>query len=371
MKKTLRKRKNPSLAGDGSYLLRTARTLEASRPDVAAMTAAAEEAAQRLASGGRLWATGPRPLVCEIMSRAGGFMMLRQLAKTPAKPGDVVLHFPEPKASLPRQADKAFVITLGGSSGPGHGFAHRAEAGDVSPTLATVILSWLFTGELIAALTRLGKMPVLYQSIGMYDGFPRIHRYKSGEIAFHGDKRVPPAAAGVLGRRYIDAVTGMLRRVEKEERRNLDRAGAWAREARAAGKRLFMYSMGHLFPDEIGETAIGRVFRSAVWHAGFIHFAKPDHVYRSGDLAVHIGYQHPPDELLQRARPAGARVVYVSLRADRDSARDPGVIRIDPMWDWPDACVPIEGYDVPALPASAVVNAAIAWEIYRLQALRG
>jgi len=81
---------------------------------------------------------------------------------------------------------------------------------------------------------------------------------------------------------------------------------------------------------------------------------------------VHICYQHPTDALLRKARPAGARVVYVSLYADRDFTKDDGVIWIDPMWNWSDACVPLEGYDIPLLPASGIVNGAIAWEIHRL-----
>ena len=38
------------------------------------------------------------------------------------------------------------------------------------------------------------------------------------------------------------------------------------------------------------------------------------------------------------------------------------------MLDWPDACVPVPGYDIPVLPACGIVNAAIAREIHRLGA---
>jgi hypothetical protein len=38
------------------------------------------------------------------------------------------------------------------------------------------------------------------------------------------------------------------------------------------------------------------------------------------------------------------------------------------MWPWADAVVPLEGYDVPILPASGIVNAAVAWDIYRVTA---
>ena len=49
---------------------------------------------------------------------------------------------------------------------------------------------------------------------------------------------------------------------------------------------------------------------------------------------------------------------------DRDFTQDPNVIWIDPMWNWADGCVPIENYEVPILPASGIVNSAIAWDIY-------
>ena len=56
----------------------------------------------------------------------------------------------------------------------------------------------------------------------------------------------------------------------------------------------------------------------------------------------------------------------MSVRPDRDFTCDKSVIWIDPMWDWEDACVPLDGYDVGLLAASGVINGSIAWEIYRL-----
>ena len=70
--------------------------------------------------------------------------------------------------------------------------------------------------------------------------------------------------------------------------------------------------------------------------------------------------------MLERGRRAGAKVVYVDVLQHRDYTKDRGVIWIDPMWPWTDACVPIENYDVPALASSGIVNGAIAWEIYRV-----
>jgi len=352
-----------------SYLLRVDRTLELCRHDVAAMADPAGQAAARLASGGSFWAGGQRSWVSELCGRAGGLMMIRSLGDRPPGASDVVLFAPETGAGLPTALIEsgALIVVFGSCPAEaGPCFASHAEEGGISPTLANAIPAWVFAGEVVAALTRLGKMPVMYESIGAYGGNARMRQYENGAIAFHDDRDVPPVAAGVLGNRFLDRVGAMLRRVEREERADLDRAGAWAREAQVQGKGLVMYSMGHLFPDEVGKTAIGRLFRSAVWNAGFPHHAKPDDTYAAGDLIVSIGYQHPPDVLLRRARPAGARVVYATVRSDRDYMRDPGVIWIDPMWDWPDGCVELEGYDIPILPASGILNGAIAWELYRL-----
>ena len=348
-----------------SYLLRVTKTLEAIRTDLPAMRTLADQAAGRLANGGKLWVMGPPSLVGEFCGRAGGLMMIRALGDNTPGPRDLVLAFADRNGSIPVLPilDGPLVISFSDKpSAPGAPClrSHATETG-VSPTLAEAACGWVFTGELIAALTRLGRMPVIYESIGAYGGQSRIMQYKNGEIAWHEDHKVSKIEPGVLGGRYIDTICAMLKRVEKEGRKDLRRAASWAREAR----RRYMLSMGHIFPDEISKTEIGKLFTSATWNAGF-RTPRLEIACAKGDLIVHVGYQHPPDDLLRLARKCGARVVYVSLRSDRDFTRDKSVIWIDPMWDWPDACVPLEGYDIPILPASGVINASIAWEIYRL-----
>jgi len=352
-----------------SHLESTARAVDMAHADIGTMVPVAERTAKLLTEGGRLYAAGQPSLVSEITGRAGGMMMIKPLGTATPAEGDVVLYTPELGVELPEvlRDTKALVVAFGAPV-TGHDwpvFLNHAHETGLSPTFANAIPAWMFTGELVAALTRLGKMPTMYETIGAYGGYARIAKYKSGEIAYHDDCTVPPCAPGVLAGRYADTVIAMLHRIEKEERAQLDKAGTWVREAKKSGKQLFMYSMGHLFPDEVGKTDIGKLFQSAGWNAGF-RVPHPEDNYHEGDLAVHLCYQHPTDALLRKARPADARVVYVSLYADRDFTKDDGVIWIDPMWNWADACVPLEGYDIPVLPASGVVNGAIAWEIYRL-----
>jgi len=349
----------------GSYLTRVEQAMELVRADLPAMAPLVESAADQLAGGGKYWATGQPPLISEFSGRAGGFMMLRDGRDKEIAPADLVMHFEG--LGYPAPKTPALLIVFGdGAAGPNRVRNHASEAG-ISDSLANAVTGWLFTGELIAALTRRGKMPVIYESIGAYGGNARMQQYKNGEIAWHDDSRkVPPCDAGVIGNQYADTIIAMLRRINSQERSRIEQAGAWIRQARQAQvKSLFMYSMGHLFPDEVEKTLIGSVFRSAVWNAGF-RVPHPEDTYAEGEVAVHIGYQHPPRDLLERATAVGAKVVYVSVMPDRNYTAHKDAIWIDPMWDWPDACVPLPGYDVPLLAASGVVNGAIAWELYRL-----
>ena len=354
-----------------SYLLRMENALEQARTDLPAMQSAADDAAGQLVAGGQLYAGGQPSVISEISGRAGGLMMIHALgANKELGEKDVVLYFESDKHPLPetlRQSTACLIVSSAHSTQPaGHFFSNHAASSGISPALANAVYGWLFTGELVAALTRLDKMPVMYESIGIYDGFARIQQFGGGEIAYHDPHDVPPIAAGVLANRYIDAMKAMLHRVELSQGAQLEQTARWAADAKRSGKQTIMYSMGHLFPSEINDTEISTIFGSAAWNAGFRQFTIPEAVFGEGDVLVHIGYQHPPDRLLARAVPAGACVSYVSVHSNRDYTDNPNVIWIDPMWPWVDACVAVEGYDIPILASSGLINGAIAWEIFRL-----
>lgn len=353
-----------------SVLLRTRAALAATRGDLHEIAASAEAAAERLAGGGALYAAGDAAWISELSGRAGGMMLVQGLGGNTAGPGDVVLLFDNGAGPAPADlaASGALVVAFA-ESAPADTAQHvqlQGSACAISPRLSAAIAGWVYTGELVAALTRRGKMPVMFASIGIYGGYPRIYEYQKRGVFWHEKHDVPPVEAGVFGGAYIDAVTAILERVEAEQRPLLEQAAEWSAQAGRDGRQLVMFSMGHLFPAEVGETEIGRTFESAVWNSGFFNWTPPAREYHQGDVLIHIGYQHPPYRLLEQARPHGARVVYVDLYRHRDYADDPDVLWIDPMWPWVDAVVAVPNYDIPILPPSGVLNAAIAWEIFRL-----
>lgn len=358
-----------------SYLARTASLLERVNADVPAMVAAAQPAADRLVRGGRLWAAGDPAFISELTGRAGGLMMIAGLGDAAPAPGDVVLYGPAPGAITPESiaTSGAYVVAFADVpiAGASKTFDSYAEESHVSPTLAAIAPAWAFCGALVGACLERGKMPVTFETIGLPGGYPRIQQYQAQGIHFLD--RVPAEGERFrdLGTQFCAKTIAILRRVESEERKKLERAGAWARETRSSGKTVYMYSMGHFVPAEIARSEMGKAFKTAEWYSGFTAMKKPEDPLNTGDLVFHIGYQHPPADLLARAKAAGARVLYVDLYEHRDYRNDPNVIWVDPMWPWDDAVVEVPGYDIPLLPPSGIVNSAIAWEIWRLTQLNG
>ncbi|GMV93773.1 MAG: hypothetical protein AMXMBFR82_35510 [Candidatus Hydrogenedentota bacterium] len=353
-----------------SYLERTANAVDACRQQIPAMQSPADSAAKRLAEGGALWAAGHSAWVSELSGRAGGMMLIKNLGDATPAAGDVVLFAQVEGVELPASVLESGAFIVGfGARRPNDSmpwFANPAADAEISPTLGNVIPGWIFTAELVSALTRLGKMPVMYETIGLPGGYPRIYKFQREGIFWHEPHDVKPIDASALGNQYADAVNGILRRANVENRRNFATAGTWAAEALSGGHQVFMYCMGHFVPDEVGKTVIGEDFTAGVWNSGFTNLQPPSGAYNKGDVLIHIGYQHPPRGLLDAGRAANARVLYVDILRDRDFVDDSGVIWIDPMWSWPDACVTVEGYDIPILPPSGIVNSAIAWEIHRI-----
>lgn len=361
-----------------SYILRVASAVEQAGEYSAsvngAMTQSAHDAAKRLIVGGKLWAGGNPAFVSELCGRAGGVMFIQSLGDNTPGAGDVVLYGLPGGPPIPETAIQsgALVVAFGDGSIDGVPNVFSGYAADyaISPTLASIVPAWIYTGNLIEACAQRGKMPVTYETIGLPGGHPRIQQYQAKGVfwidydASEWDVKGPLQ----LGAKYARSVAGILRRVEEEDREKLNRAGEWAARSLADNKTVYMYCMGHFVPDEAAKSEIGSRFKIAAWNSGFTTLKPPDDEFSPGDLAIHIGYQHPPYGLYERARPDGAKIVYVDVLEHRDWKSDPNAIWIDPMWPWDDAVVTLPNYDIPMLPPSGIVNSAIAWEIYRLAA---
>jgi hypothetical protein len=66
---------------------------------------------------------------------------------------------------------------------------------------------------------------------------------------------------------------------------------------------------------------------------------------------------------VEGAKASGVKLVYSTVRPAQSPEPASNILYLDPGWPLTDGCVRVPGYDVPILPASGVIQAAIYWTI--------
>jgi hypothetical protein len=222
-------------------------------------------------------------------------------------------------------------------------------------TVINVVDLWTWTGEFVAACTRLGKMPVLYQSYGLPGGKERAAKYK--DKRFHDDLTISPIPPGVLGREYRDQVQAILRKIRDTQAPKILQGAQWWREATPTS----LLFTGHMFPRHVQDPRTpppGNLSAVPAWEDKDL--LDPS---RSPQCVVYIGYQFAPRRLIAQAKSLGVKLIYFSVEADRPPEPAKNILCLDPAWPLADGCVSVAGYDVPILPASGVVDASIYWTL--------
>ena len=246
----------------------------------------------------------------------------------------------------------------------------RVSGGDViGPVagIANVTRMWTFTAELVAALTRMGKMPSMLQSILV----PGAHEWnrRVGEFRFHSDRTVPPVPAGVLGRRYLDSLRNSFLRIESTEMKNFAGAGRLCADAFCSGRHLLASTLSHFLPTQARMKGFPPIFswiddnaRNADSLSGRVG---------NGDVWLMIGYSYNPLQELKLLRRTGAKSVALFVPGPAVFGEglpvdpDPSLIDIyiDPHWRQGDGVVAIPGYDPKVIPVSGVIMASCYWMV--------
>lgn len=342
-------------AGAEDYLARLQSTIAQTRAHLPALTQSAEHAAGEFLSGGNLWAAGRQPdFIAEACQRAGGLMAMSPLSGHVPARHDVILY--AVPGAISDSDQKIF------DDWRGRGATVVAFCSDAGlfqnkfpiDTVVNVAEMWAWTAEFAAACTRLGKMPVLYQSYGLPRGRERAAKYQGKK--FHDDLKISPIAPGVLGKEYLDQIQGMLAKIQKTELPKINRAAEWRRKAKSS-TTLFT---GHMFPmhgQDPRVIGIGDFVRAPAWEN------KDLLGMRSPEFVFYLGYQFAPQKLLDQARAKGFKLVYTDVQPGEPVEASDNILYIAPAWPLADGCVTVPGYDVPILPASGVIQAGIYWAI--------
>ena len=346
----------PTAAPTENYLSRLQNAISQTRSNLATLTKSADLAATNFVSGGGLWVAGRQAdFISEACGRAGGLTAIAPLGNhVPTNHDTVLFAVPGPLDAADLKLRDQFretgatVITFCSPAG---------LYDDKFPidTVANIVELWTWTGEFVAACTRSGKMPILYQSYGLPGGIERGKKYQGKK--FHDDLTIKPNAAGVLGREYLDQVGRMLAKLNDTQMPKMLQAAKWWTQAKSATSLV----TGHMFPRHAQDPRTPRLCSLV-----------PAPAWENKDLldpnnppqfVLYLGYQFAPQKLLEQARATGVYLVYTDVQPAQPPEPSGNILYLDPAWPLADGCVLVPGYDVPILPASGVIQAAIYWTI--------
>jgi len=273
-----------SLAGPAEdYVDAQLRVVKGLEEQVEGLARIADEAAQRLLAGGKLYLAGERGMVLELHVRAGGLCCTHvyQRAKTQLAANDVVLlsdYGARPHSGNVRGEELGLSEELCRSRALVLAFAFerhpmltqlplkavplklpydsrlvQAPSGErfvPAATPAVAIGQWAFVAELIGACRRQGKQLAVYLSIHLDEGRKRFERTKG--LVFEPNLKPEPAPAGQFAKEFLGHVRSALEAIRKDEAPEIRTAAEWLRKAKAEGKKVVRHLYGHVPPTETG-----------------------------------------------------------------------------------------------------------------------
>lgn len=367
------------------YYQETFRILDALKKDMPHISKTAEAAAALYVNGGAdgeygIGTDGDPVFIWEATSRAGGIAQLSKWNINPkdgpikrgiilycllegeqtaqhktiaewSKGGSHVIVFG--RADLLQQLREAAVPVADTVTVPAaeHGGCFQAADGQwLLPTdqFAEISALWTWTGEFVAACTRLGKMPTMLKSIMVPGGKEWLEKHI--KIKFHEEK--PKAVkAGKLGNAWLKVSRKFLTAIHKKEMSHLQQVVTEAMAAQKAGHKLYVKAEGHgagMVPAAPHDAKI------------FTPVAK-DTSFKEGDFFLGMGYKDIFPDIAKQARDAKAGLAWSTATFQQETlaAILPGETLIDQQWSFGDAEVTVPGYSFKVFPVSGILNIAI------------
>lgn len=223
---------------------------------------------------------------------------------------------------------------------------------------------WIWTGEFIAANTRLGKMPVVYQGYAVEGGRERARRLRGKKFHEETVDAMPP---GKAGRDYIDRVIENLERVRERELGNIRAVAQAASEAMRNGRKLYIFPHNHILLDRSGcyrdPNYFVRISRG--WFK-----QRRDIRVMPGDFIFCIGFTRTYESrewgsFVERTRRRGGLIAWslTDQYPEQIAALPERELVIRQHWHYSDAVVEVPGYEIKIVPGSGVVSEAIMWMV--------
>lgn len=240
--------------------------------------------------------------------------------------------------------------------------------------LGDVLNAWPLMGEIIAALTRRGKMPTIGKAFLYEDGLEWWNKYFQKQ-QFHDDYQVPPIPAGQLARAYLNAIRGYIRQYERTQIPEVHKTVDLIVQELKAGRKTVVSGTGHMAWAYAGRDE-ATSWSIVSGNTASMHYNLPGevdlHLKNTPDeaLVLRIGYagHHVADDKVFRQK--RQRVMMITAENPRPELQLPKdlLTHIDMGFPFGDAVVTIPNYPIRALPPSGVMQI-VAYESVNVEVL--
>ena len=226
--------------------------------------------------------------------------------------------------------------------------------------MINMLNGWMFTGELTAACTRRGLMPVFWLSFAIDEprGYPRAAKYSlhipkgrpwgEPQLAFHNDMAVPPIQAGKIANQYLDHMYSYMDQIVERSMAKIEQ-----------GKKVFILLVGHAFPWDVPRTEWRDQFilLGPDWTGQMRPFEKEA---SKGDLFILLCMPTYDRKQVKAAQDKGMDVIVMSAEhPDVSKTRTDSYLWVPAPWPIEDGAVRVPGYDIPLLPVTGIMNGVI------------
>lgn len=226
--------------------------------------------------------------------------------------------------------------------------------------VANALHAWMVMAETTAALTRQGKMPVMWKSYSYDDGREWGERYLRKQ-QFHQHIQVPPQSSETLSIAYFNHIRKLIRLLLQEESEHFQKAARWIAKEFSLGRSTVVAWAGHMPGAYVGRLEDHRWAHPVQLHL-FLRGQRQAFLNETekGALVVRLGQQGFNPKGRDIFGQNGNRVIHMAGGHPSPdwSMPDDALVTIDLKWEFGDACVPIEGYPFPVFPPSGIMQAA-------------
>jgi hypothetical protein len=223
---------------------------------------------------------------------------------------------------------------------------------------AQTIDGWAFVAELVAALTRKGKMPTMWMAY-LYPEALEWGNRLLGHQQFHDELRVPPVPAGELGRSFLRQARYHVRAFRNTQLEGVERAAQLIAEELADGRKTIVAAAGHQPWAYVG------FYEDQKWCVrSDVHYNVEDQIesHRAktpdGALVLRLDYFGFTAGEAQLFQDKHQRVMLVTAPhidpAFQVTQNLP--VFISTLCAFGDACVPVEGYPLKIIPPSGFMQ---------------